>query len=97
MADLYPIVIPPIERIHKSIKYTCTGKGLYKDGYLYNAHPPLPPKTIKPGAPEVEKKPVAYWKAQCAFRGLNQTSAIADLQLRTREAKKAYASGTQGS
>ena len=31
---------------------------------------------------------MAYWKAQCAFRGLNQTGAIADLQLRIREAKK---------
>jgi hypothetical protein len=36
----------------------------------------------------VEKKTVAYWKAQCAFRGLNQSGAISDLQLRLREAKK---------
>jgi hypothetical protein len=89
MADLHPIVIPPAEYAHKSIKYTCAGEGLCKDGYTYDAHPPLPPETQKPGAAQVEKKPVAYWKAQCAFRGLNQTGAIADLQLRIREAKKA--------
>ena len=50
----------------------------------------IPPKTTKASVTpkEIEKKPLAYWKAQCAFRGLNQTGAIADLQLRIREAKK---------
>ena len=83
------------EHTHKSVKYTCSREGPYKDGYLDDAHPPLPLKTPKiPKAgmtterKEVEKKPVAYWKAQCAFRGLNQTAAINDLQLRIREAKK---------
>jgi hypothetical protein len=92
MADLHPIVIPHIEHTFKSIKYTCAGEGIYKDGYLYDPHPEkfFPPKTTKAGAEpkEVEKKPVAYWKAQCAFRGLNQSGATSDLQLRLREAKK---------
>jgi len=92
MADLHPIVIEPIEHTHKSIKYTCSGEGLYKDGYLYDAHAEkrIPPKSAKAGAElkELEKKPVAYWKAQCAFRGLNQSGSINDLQVRLREAKK---------
>ncbi|EKD19885.1 hypothetical protein MBM_01837 [Drepanopeziza brunnea f. sp. 'multigermtubi' MB_m1] len=92
MADLHPIVIPPLAYTYKSIKFTCSGEGLYKDGYLYdpNAEKLIPPKTPKAvaGSRELEKKPVAFWKAQCAFRGLNQTGAIADLQLRLREAKK---------
>jgi hypothetical protein len=36
MADLQPIVIPPLEHIHKCIKYTCAGAALVKDGYLCN-------------------------------------------------------------
>ncbi|KAH6724357.1 hypothetical protein BKA61DRAFT_28170 [Leptodontidium sp. MPI-SDFR-AT-0119] len=92
MGDLHPIVIPPLEHTFKSIKFTCSGEGLYKDGYLYDSHAEklIPPKNTKAGSEpkEFEKKPVAYWKAQCAFRGLNQTGAIADLQLRLREAKK---------
>jgi hypothetical protein len=85
MADLHPIVIPPLEHTYKSIKYTCSGEGLYKDGYLYDPHAEklIPPKTTKAGAEskELEKKPVAYWKAQCAFRGLNQSGSINDLQV----------------
>ncbi|PMD46171.1 hypothetical protein L207DRAFT_561564 [Hyaloscypha variabilis F] len=92
MADLHPIVIEPLEHTYKSIKYTCSGEGLYKDGYLYDAHAEklIPPKTAKASAEprEIEKKPVAYWKAQCAFRGLNQSGSINDLQVRLREAKK---------
>ncbi|XMA15363.1 hypothetical protein WAI453_008154 [Rhynchosporium graminicola] len=90
MGDLHPIVIPAIEGTYKSIKFTCSGEGLYKDGYLYDAHAEklIPPKNPKAGTEPKEKKPVAYWKAQCAFRGLNQTGAMADLQLRLREAKQ---------
>lgn len=92
MADLHPVVIPAIEHTFKSIKYTCSGEGLYKDGHPYDPHAEklIPPKSTKAGAKptELERKPVAYWKAQCAFRGLNQTGAINDLQLRLREAKK---------
>lgn len=85
MADLHPIVIPPLEHTYKSIKYTCSSKGLCKDEYLYDPHAEklIPPKTTKAGAEpkELEKKPVAYWKAQCAFRGLNQSGSINDLQV----------------
>ena len=92
MGDLHPIVIFPLEHTYRSVKYTCSGEGLYKDGYLYDAHAEklIPPKTTKASviAKGIEKKPLAYWKAQCAFRGLSQTGAIADLQLRLREAKK---------
>lgn len=92
MADLHPVVIPPFEHTHKAIKYTCSGEGLYKDGYAYDPHAEklIPPKSAKAGAEskELEKKPQTYWKAQCAFRGLNQSGSINDLQLRLREAKK---------
>jgi|SRR5271168_4816742 len=92
MADLYPIIIPPLEYTHKSIKYTCSVDRLYKEGYLYDAHPEkfIPPRTAKAGGEpkEIEKKPVAYWKAQCVFRELNQSGAISDLQPRLRDAKR---------
>jgi hypothetical protein len=92
MADLDPIVIPPLDHIHKSLKFTCSGEGFLKDDIAYDPHPEkfFPPKATKanPQPKEVGKKPVAYWKAQCAFRGLNQSGAIGDLQLRLREAKK---------
>lgn len=89
--------IPPLEHISKAITYTCTGQGLLKDGFEYDAHPerffpPKPSRAAKDGAPveapHVEKKSAAWWKAQCAFRGLNQSGAINDLQLRLKEAKK---------
>lgn len=64
MGDLHPIVIPAMETTYKSIKFTCSGEGLYKDGYLYDCHAEklIPPKTTKAGSePKVyEKKPVAY-------------------------------------
>jgi hypothetical protein len=70
MADLHPTITSPLEHTYKLIKFTCSGEGLYKD---------LPkkfftPKTTKTESEpkEVGKKPVAFWKAQCAFRGLNQ-------------------------
>ncbi|TVY17411.1 hypothetical protein LARI1_G004212 [Lachnellula arida] len=92
MTDLHPIVIPPLEHVHKSLKFSCSGEGLLKDDIPYDPHPErfLPPKATKtnPQPKEVEKKPVSYWKAQCAFRGLNQSGATSDLQLRLREAKK---------
>lgn len=76
----------PLEHMHKGVRYTCAGEGLLKDGHAYDAHPEkfFPPRN---NTGYVEKKLVAWWKAQCAFRGLNQTGAIADLQLRLREAK----------
>jgi len=75
MADLRPIVIPHMEHTYKSIKYTCAGEGLYKAGFLYDPHPrevlPAQGYENQSRKKEVEKTPVAYWKAQCAFRGLN--------------------------
>ncbi|KAL2075435.1 hypothetical protein VTL71DRAFT_378 [Oculimacula yallundae] len=90
MGDLHPIVIPAMEGTYKSIKFTCSGEGLYKDGFLYDPQAVnlIPPKNAKAGSEPKEKKSLSYWKAQCAFRGLNQTGAIADLQTRLREAKK---------
>ncbi|ESZ96072.1 hypothetical protein SBOR_3549 [Sclerotinia borealis F-4128] len=91
MADLHPIVIPPLEHKFKSVTYTCSGEGLRKDDYSYDpyAEKLLPPKSPKPGGTKsIEPKSAGWWKAQCAFRGLNQSGSIADLQLRLREAKK---------
>ncbi|TVY47854.1 hypothetical protein LOCC1_G002940 [Lachnellula occidentalis] len=92
MADLHAFVIPPLQHVHKSLKFSCSGEGLLKDDIAYDPHLErfLPPKATKsnPHPKEVERKSLAYWKAQCAFRGLNQSGAIGDLQLRLREAKK---------
>ncbi|KAJ8064598.1 hypothetical protein OCU04_006927 [Sclerotinia nivalis] len=90
MVDLHPIVILPLEHKFKSVTYTCSGEGLHKDGYPYDPHAEklLPPKNPKPGNTKgIETKPAGWWRAQCAFRGLNQSGSIADLQLRLREAK----------
>lgn len=91
MVDLHPIVIPSLEHRFRSVTYTCSGEGLCKDGYIYDAHAEklIPPKGHKPGnTRDIETKPAGWWRAQCAFRGLNQSGSIADLQLRLREAKK---------
>ncbi|KAI9646549.1 hypothetical protein NHQ30_004542 [Ciborinia camelliae] len=91
MPDLHPIVIDPLEYKFKCVIYTCSGKGLCKDGYYYDPHATklLPPKDHKSGNKnDIERKPVGWWKAQCAFRGLSQSGSIADLQSRLREAKK---------
>ncbi len=97
MADILASAIPPLEHTYKSVTYTCIGQGLLKDGFEYDAHPekffpPKPSKTATGGVTsdpsQVEKKPAAWWKAQCAFRGLNQSGAISDLQLRLKDAKK---------
>lgn len=86
-----------LEHTYKSITYTCVGQGLPKDSFEYDTHPEnfFPPKSSKtpkggaaPEQPQVEKKPAAWWKAPCAFRGLNQSGAISDLQLRLKVAKK---------
>lgn len=90
MVDLHPIVILPFEHKFKSVTYTCSGEGLHKDGYPYDPHAEklLPSKSPKPGNTKgIETKPAGWWRAQCAFRGLNQSGSIADLQLRLREAK----------
>ncbi len=46
------------------------------------------PSNVGAKPKELEMKPVAYWKAQCAFRGLNQTGAIVNSYFRLREVKK---------
>ncbi|PVH79192.1 hypothetical protein DL98DRAFT_655604 [Cadophora sp. DSE1049] len=77
MGDLHPIIIYSLEHTSKSVKFTCSGEGLYKNGYLYGSHAEklIPPKNTKASAvsKQVEEK---------------KTGAIADLQLRLREAKK---------
>lgn len=91
MAELHPVVIPPMEHKFKAVTYTCSGEGLYKDGHSCDAQAEklLPPKVQRPGnKKDIEIKPAGWWKAQCAFRGLNQTGSISDLQSRLREAKK---------
>lgn len=91
MAEIYPTVIPPLKHTYKSVTYTCAGEGLCKDNYTYDPHAEraLPTKkSDSRNAKVAEKKPAAWWKAQCAFRGLNQSGSISDLQSRLREAKK---------
>jgi hypothetical protein len=81
--------IPQLEHIYKSITYTCVGQGLLKEGKFFLPSPQRSPKKkLLKIHNKVEKKPAAWWKAQCAFRGLNQSGAISDLQLRLENAKK---------
>jgi hypothetical protein len=87
------IVIPAIEHKHKLGVFTCQGQGLQKDGFAFqsvtNSLPRLHPVLTKVGKvakrqPTPPKQPVAWWKAQCVFRGLKQQGNIEDLQTRLR-------------
>src|SRR5438045_311490 len=88
---------PTLEYTYKSVTYIFTGDSLLKDGFEYHPHPEkfFPPKPSKtaalgngPKQVQMEKKPVGWWKAQCAFRGLSQSGSINDIQLRLKDAKK---------
>lgn len=50
-----------------------------------SSHPRRPKAMAEPMV--LEKEPVAYWTPHCAFRGLDQSGSINDLQIRLREAK----------
>ena len=87
---LLPIVIPPLEVILPAGKFTCSGNGLMKPDHKFdpsvkNHLPLLQPARTKKGTirvhqPYIEKKSLAYWKAQCVFRGLSQSGTIQSLQ-----------------
>jgi hypothetical protein len=80
---------PALEHTFRVVKYTCKGTGLLKDGHPYESKLEifLSPETIKAGFEPKERKAAAWWKAQCAFRGLSQGGSIAALQMRLRESK----------
>ena len=90
--DLHPIKIPPLEVEFGSQIFTCAGNGLLKDGHGYANDLGLylprtePVRTrwgkIAKRQPTPIKKPLAFWKAQCAFRNLEQTGSIKVLQSR---------------
>ena len=92
--DLYPIVIPLIEVKTGNKTFTCAGDGLLKDGHGYESNlkqflPLTEPKKTKAGniaskQPAPQSKPLAFWKAQCAFRNFVQNGSIETLQSRLR-------------
>lgn len=89
------VVIAPLQATWKSAVYKCSGDGLSKDGHKFDPQfqeylPLLEPLRTKAGKiavrqPDMQKKPTAYWKAQCAFRGSTQSGKIADIQQRLRD------------
>lgn len=92
---IHPILIDPLRVTSNSCHFTCSGAGLVHDGHGFDPAveeflPLLEPLrtqkgTIRVRQPRIEKKPVAYWKAQCAFRNLAQSGSISDFQKRLRE------------
>lgn len=94
-SSIYPVIIDPLRVTSNSYSFTCSGEGLLHDGYRFDPTvekylPLLEPLrtqkgTIRVKQPWVEKKPAAYWKAQCAFRNLIQSDSISNLQERLRE------------
>ena len=90
--DLYPIVIPPVEVKIGNKTFTCAGDGLLKDGHGYEGNlkqflPLTEPKKTKGGTIATKQaappsKPLAFWKAQCAFRNFVQNGSIEALQSR---------------
>ena len=92
--SLQPVVIPPLQATIRSQKFLCSGNGLLKDGQKYDSQvdkylPLLEPVRTKAGKvaarqPKIPAQSAYYWKAQCAFRKLSQSGAIAELQARLR-------------
>ena len=90
--DLYPIVIPPIEVKFGNKIFTCAGDGLLKDGHGYESNlkqfcPLTESKKTKGGNVAAKQstppnKPLAFWKAQCAFRNFVQNGSIEAIQNR---------------
>ena len=90
--ELYLIVIPPIEVKFGNKTFTCAGDGLLKEGHAYESNlkqflPLTEPKKTKSGnvaakQPTPQSKPLAFWKAQCAFRNFVQNGTIEALQSR---------------
>ncbi|KAI9842469.1 MAG: hypothetical protein M1837_007138 [Sclerophora amabilis] len=90
LPELLPIVIPPRWVTLGNRKFSYAGRGLLRDGHSYDAEarnnlPPLTPPSsddvdwpARP--PQTPKRLLAYWKAQCVFRGLNPSGTLAELQ-----------------
>ena len=87
---LIPIVIPPLDVTLDMINFTCAGDGLLNNGHKFDPNvtsylPLLEPARTKAGKvrvhqPHIKKQPLAYWTAQCIFRGLSQKGTISSLQ-----------------
>ena len=91
---LLPTVIAPLEVTLNGGKFTCSGDGLVKNEHKFDPNmrnylPLLEPVRTKTGKvrfhqPDITKQPLAYWKAQCVFRGLTQGGTVSGLQDRLR-------------
>ena len=92
---IYPVLIDPLRVTSNSCHFTCSGEGLLHGEYGFDPTvekflPLLEPLRTKKGTirvrqPHIQEKPMAYWKAQCAFRNLIQSGSIMNLQERLRE------------
>jgi hypothetical protein len=83
--DSDPIVIPPLELVHASLKFSYDGWGLCVFGsqfdrsvasYLPYTRPVLTPTgriAKNRRRPRIPTRNMNYWRAQCVFRGLPHT------------------------
>jgi hypothetical protein len=91
---LEPIVIRDIYVKHTNGTYMCDGRRIQFNGHGYDKHvaqymPPTEPVRTQKGTiavhqPKFPKMALAWWQAQCAFRGLNPKGTIAQLQSNLR-------------
>ena len=91
---LKPIVIDPLDVTLDHIIFTYKGEGLLNNGHRFdrsvsNYLPLLEPARTQTGKvwvhqPRISKQPLAYWKAQCIFRGMSQNGTISSLQSQLR-------------
>lgn len=99
--DYDPVVIPPLEVVHASLKFSYDGWELRVFGnafdedvasYLPYLTPVLTPtsrvaKKQRGRRPTIPKRGINYWRAQCVFRGLPHTGkAVEPLQNAIRAA-----------
>lgn len=77
------IVIPAPEMIVDSRTFTCLGSGLLHNRYKFDAYVErfLSPLPTEAGRVKIEEQPLAYWRAQCAFRNLMQKNTMEDLEI----------------
>lgn len=91
---LEPIVISDIYVTHSNGTYTCNGRRIQFNCFEYDKRvsqfmPPAEPVRTQKGTiavrqPKFAKMALAWWQAQCAFRGLSPKGTIAKLQSNLR-------------
>src|SRR5450755_4723508 len=91
MASDSSISIDPIVGTLGGEEFTCNSSRLLKDGFAFTsllaAYLPTLDKTGVPSLTQPKtplKRPQAWWRAQCVFRGIDTFGSVEDIQRRLR-------------